>query len=127
MARWSYLSKHLIHCGLPWLNLSTICRGKYAICVIDEYTREGISRRGDREVDKRREATVMVIHESLNFRSHNSEEILRVYIIHYKDNKCTITIRELILLKGSRSPSYKCAKDLGFTWISLTRTLQVLF
>jgi hypothetical protein len=68
--------------------------------VIDEYTREGTSRRGDREVDKRREVAVMVIPELFNFRSHNGGEILRVYIIHYKDSKCTITIIELILPQG---------------------------
>ena len=69
-------------------------------CVIDEYAIEGTSRRGEREVGERRGATGTVRHKLPSFGSRNGGETLRAAIIHYKGNKCAITMRGLVLPQG---------------------------
>jgi hypothetical protein len=65
---------------------------------------EGSSPRVEREVGARHGASGTVRHELPSFGSRNGGKILRATIIHYKGNKCVITMRGLILPQGlSRS------------------------
>jgi hypothetical protein len=70
--------------------------------VNDEYAMKGILLHGEREMGEMRGATRTVRHKLPSFGSRNGDKILRVAIIHYKDNKRAIRMRGLVMLQGLR-------------------------
>jgi hypothetical protein len=59
----------------------------------DKYAMEGTSGHVERGVGLRQGAVGTLRHELPTFGSRNGGETLRTAIIHYKDNKCVITMR----------------------------------
>jgi hypothetical protein len=77
---------------------------------------EGTSRRVEREVGVRQGASETARHKLPSFGSRNGGETLHVAIIHYKGNKCAVTMRGLVLphrVTGFRDPAYKGAMMYG--------------